>query len=61
LNIIIEDELGLFCLSVPLELPHKKDKEQLPSNEEGKSKSDINIKVKDYQVVSGKKGKKIYY
>lgn len=53
--------MGLFCLSVPLELPHKKDKEQLPSNEEGKSKSDLNIKVKDYQVVSGKKGKKIYY
>ena len=30
-----------------LELPHKKDKEQLPSNDDGKSKSFFNIKVKD--------------
>ena len=44
-----------------LELPHKKDKEQLPSNDDGKSKSYFNIKVKDYQVVSDKKNKKIYY
>lgn len=38
-----------------LELPHKKDKEQLPSNDDGKSKSYFNVKVKDYQVVSDKK------
>ena len=44
-----------------LELPHKKDKEQLPSNDDGKSKSYFNVKVKDYQVVSDKKNKKIYY
>ena len=44
-----------------LELLHKKDKEQLPSNDDGKSKSYFNIKVKDYQVVSDKKNKKIYY
>lgn len=44
-----------------LELPHKKDKEQLPSNDDGKSKSYFSIKVKDYQVVSDKKNKKIYY
>ena len=44
-----------------LELLNEKDKEQLPSNDDGKSKSYFNIKVKDYQVASGKKGKKIYY
>lgn len=44
-----------------LELPHEKDKEQLPSNANGKFKSYFNIKVKDYQVVSEKKNKKIYY
>ena len=44
-----------------LELPHKKDKEQLPSNDDGKSKSYFNIKVKDYQTISDKKNKKIYY
>ncbi len=44
-----------------LELPHEKDKEQLPSNDNGKFKSYFNIKVKDYQVVSEKKNKKIYY
>ena len=44
-----------------LELLHKKDKEQLPSNDDGKSKSYFNVKVKDYQVVSDKKNKKIYY
>ena len=44
-----------------LELPHKKDKEQLPSNDDGKFKSFFNIEVKDYQVVSDKKNKKIYY
>lgn len=44
-----------------LELLHKKDKEQLPSNDDGKSKSYFSIKVKDYQVVSDKKNKKIYY
>ena len=44
-----------------LELPHAKDKELLPSNDDGKSKSYFNIKVKDYQVVSDKKNKKIYY
>lgn len=44
-----------------LELLHEKDKEQLPSNANGKFKSYFNIKVKDYQVVSEKKNKKIYY
>ena len=44
-----------------LELLHKKDKEQLPSNDDGKSKSYFNIKVKDYQTISDKKNKKIYY
>lgn len=44
-----------------LELPHEKDKELLPSNDDGKSKSYFNVKVKDYQVASGKKNKKIYY
>ena len=44
-----------------LELLNEKDKEQLPSNDDGKSKSYFNIKVKDYQVVSDKKNKKIYY
>ena len=44
-----------------LELPHEKDKEQLLSNDDGKSKSYFNVKVKDYQVVSDKKNKKIYY
>ena len=44
-----------------LELPHEKDKEQLLSNDNGKFKSYFNIKVKDYQVVSDKKNKKIYY
>lgn len=44
-----------------LELPHEKDKEQLPSNDNGKFKSYFNIKVKDYQVISEKKNKKIYY
>mgnify|MGYP000797594448 FL=1 len=44
-----------------LELPHKKDKEQLPSNDDGKSKSYFNIRVKDYQVSSGKKNKKVYF
>ena len=44
-----------------LELPHEKDKEQLPSNDDGRSKSYFNIKVKDYQVAFGKKNKKIYY
>lgn len=44
-----------------LELPHEKDKEQLLSNDNGKFKSYFNIKVKDYQVVSEKKNKKIYY
>ena len=39
----------------------KKDKEQLPSNDDGKSKSYFNIKVKDYQTISDKKNKKIYY
>jgi len=33
----------------------------LPSNDDGKSKSYFNVKVKDYQVVSDKKNKKIYY
>lgn len=44
-----------------LELLNEKDKEQLPSNDDGRSKSYFNIKVKDYQVASGKKNKKIYY
>lgn len=44
-----------------LELLNEKDKEQLPSNDDGKSKSYFNVKVKDYQVVSDKKNKKIYY
>ena len=44
-----------------LELPHKKDKEQLPSNDDGKSKSYFNVKVKDYQTISDEKNKKIYY
>ena len=44
-----------------LELPHEKDKEQLPSNDDGRSKSYFDIKVKDYQAVSDKKDKKIYY
>lgn len=44
-----------------LELSNEKDKEQLPSNDDGKSKSYFNVKVKDYQVVSDKKNKKIYY
>lgn len=44
-----------------LELPHEKDKEQLPSNDNGKSKSYFNVKVKDYQVVSGKGNKKVYF
>jgi len=43
-----------------LELPHKKDKEQLPSNDDGKSKSYFNIKVKDY-MVTPKKNKKVYF
>ena len=42
-------------------MPHKKDKEQLPSNDDGKFKSFFNIEVKDYQVVYDKKNKKIYY
>lgn len=41
-----------------LELPHAKDKELLPSNDDGKAKSYFNIRVKDYQVSSGKKIKK---
>ena len=44
-----------------LELLNEKDKEQLPSNDDGRSKSYFNIKVKDYQVASGKKNKKIDY
>ena len=44
-----------------LELPHAKDKELLPSNDDGKSKSYFNIRVKDYQVSSGKKNKKVYF
>ena len=44
-----------------LELPQKKDKVQWPYYDDGKSKSYFNIKVKDYQVVSDKKNKKIYY
>ena len=44
-----------------LELPHEKDKEQLPSNDNGKSKSYFNVKVKDYQVASGKGNKKVYF
>lgn len=44
-----------------LELLNEKDKEQLPSNDDGKFKSFFNIEVKDYQVVSDKKNKKIYY
>ena len=44
-----------------LELSNEKDKEQLPSNDDVKSKSYFNVKVKDYQVVSDKKNKKIYY
>ena len=44
-----------------LALLNEKDKEQLPSNDDGRSKSYFNIKVKDYQVASGKKNKKIYY
>lgn len=44
-----------------LELLNEKDKEQLPSNDDGKSKSYFNIKVKDYQTISDKKNKKIYY
>ena len=44
-----------------LELPHKKDKEQLPSNDDGKAKSYFNVKVKDYQTISDEKNKKIYY
>ena len=44
-----------------LELPHAKDKELLPSNDDGKAKSYFNIRVKDYQVSSGKKNKKVYF
>lgn len=44
-----------------LELPHEKDKEQLPSNDNGKSKSYFNVKVKDYQIASGKGNKKVYF
>lgn len=44
-----------------LELPHEKDKEQLSSNDNGKSKSYFNVKVKDYQVASGKGNKKVYF
>ncbi|WP_291591363.1 DUF2059 domain-containing protein [Bacteroides sp.] len=44
-----------------LELPHEKDKELLPSNDDGKAKSYFNVKVKDYQVSSGKKEKKVYF
>ena len=42
-----------------LELPHAKDKELLPSNDDGKAKSYFNIRVKDYQVSSGKKNRKL--
>lgn len=44
-----------------LELPHKKDKEMLPSNDDGVAKSYFNIKVKDYLVSSRKKNKKVYF
>ena len=44
-----------------LELPHAKDKELLPSNDDGKAKSYFNIRVKDYQASSGKKNKKVYF
>ena len=44
-----------------MELPYEKDKEQLPSNDNGKSKSYFNVKVKDYQVASGKGNKKVYF
>ena len=44
-----------------LELPHAKDKELLPSNDDGKAKSYFNVSVKDYQVSSGKKNKKVYF
>lgn len=44
-----------------LELPHEKDKELLPSNDDGKSKSYLNVKVEDYRATAGKKNKKIYY
>ena len=36
----------------------KRIKEQLPSNDDGRSKSYFDIKVKDYQAVSDKKDKK---
>ena len=41
-----------------LELPHAKDKELLPSNDDGKAKSYFNIRVKDYQFLPGRKIKK---
>ena len=44
-----------------LELLNERDQEQLPSNDDGKSKSYLNVKVKDYQVTSGKKNKKVYF
>lgn len=44
-----------------LELPHAKDKELLPSNDDGKAKSYFNVRVKDYQVSSRKKNKKVYF
>lgn len=44
-----------------LELPHEKNKELLPSNDDGKSKSFFDIKVGDYQATSAKKNKKVYY
>ena len=44
-----------------LELPHAKDKELLPSNDDGQAKSYFNLRVKDYQVSSGKKNKKVYF
>lgn len=44
-----------------LELPHEKDKELLPSNDDGKAKSYFDVKVKDYEVSSEKKDKKVYF
>ena len=37
-----------------LELPHEKDKEMLPSNDDGVAESFFSIKVKDYLVPSKK-------
>lgn len=42
-----------------MELPHEKD--VLPSNDDGVPKSYFDIKIKDYQVSSKKKNRKVYF